>query len=465
MFKERPMKLVIRKDSITCLPEEIQAYILSKLDGKSAAVCKCVCKMWRDIFSGMEAHLHFWLRACLKEIPLYTLIELSKLFELSDGMESLLADLSRNCNGSSIWSKLPWIFWREIYAEFSRYSYIRSGKEKRTELFYPPVHGQVSCLYLKDHAIFTGHESGAVMCWKNIDCGLTCDILYRHHKRVTSISSLDMVLSTANVLNGLGGNKIVSSSRDTTLILYNLDTEQSSVIKYYTKQVNNVRTWGNCFVAAAAKSLIQGQPLWKSVGQSNHIAEITCTLFSHSVSDITAVAFWENSVLSGNEMGNLFHWKGCLGCDQATQQDMIHVANFNSPIKSIYCLGHRIICYTGDNHLHISKYKEDFVFTAHDVYTTLQKTAECVAVTGSILAIGCRSGAVFLYHLPHDKHWDNIDLTIPARIIQTSHDHINFIVIGDDGCGPFVILATEQYYITCVQFQKHKHYVEKTLQL
>ena len=38
--------------SIGRLPEEMQAYILSKLDGKTAIIAKRVCKLWRKIVHG-----------------------------------------------------------------------------------------------------------------------------------------------------------------------------------------------------------------------------------------------------------------------------------------------------------------------------------------------------------------------------------------------------------------------------
>ena len=40
------------KESISRLPEEIQAFILSKLDGNSAAKAKRVCKLWNELLTG-----------------------------------------------------------------------------------------------------------------------------------------------------------------------------------------------------------------------------------------------------------------------------------------------------------------------------------------------------------------------------------------------------------------------------
>ena len=50
MKKMTPM--IGLKESISRLPEEIQAFILSKLDGNSAAVAKRVCKLWNELLTG-----------------------------------------------------------------------------------------------------------------------------------------------------------------------------------------------------------------------------------------------------------------------------------------------------------------------------------------------------------------------------------------------------------------------------
>jgi len=64
--------------------------------------------------------MHFWLRCCLKEIAPYTLVELTQLMQLSGGRETTLVELAKNW-AASLESKLPWMFWREVYAEYFRY--------------------------------------------------------------------------------------------------------------------------------------------------------------------------------------------------------------------------------------------------------------------------------------------------------------------------------------------------------
>lgn len=116
------------KESISCLPEEMQAFILSKLDGNTAAIAKRVCKLWNELLTELETGLHFWLRCCLKEIPTATLVELTRLTLLEGGIDITLYELAKNWE-ESLSSKLPWMFWREVYAEYYRWCYLlRSQK-------------------------------------------------------------------------------------------------------------------------------------------------------------------------------------------------------------------------------------------------------------------------------------------------------------------------------------------------
>ena len=76
-------------------------------------------RIYRTFFSELETGLHFWLRCCLKEIPTATLVELTKLTLLEGGIDITLCELAKNWE-KSLSSKLPWVFWREVYAEYYR---------------------------------------------------------------------------------------------------------------------------------------------------------------------------------------------------------------------------------------------------------------------------------------------------------------------------------------------------------
>lgn len=305
---------------------------------------------------------------------------------------------------------------------------------------------------ITDGVIYSGHRNGNIMGWQNVEDGVTCDLIYKHDRRVTSITGLDMVTSTSALLCGESSNIIVSSSRDTTLKVHNIDTEETKTLRVYSKHVNCVRSWGRYFVAAASGSMLQGQPVWCVSSGDDLNLDMVQQLFSQSAADITAVAFWDNNVISGDEMGNLFHWSGCLKAyGKSAFEDMCHIANLSSPVKCLYLHASRIVCFTADGFLHVSEDFEERHFVSYNIYDAVKKCPECISIRASILAVGFHSGFVFLYHLPSVKSWRSLNLTQPSRIVSTHQEHINAMAIGDDGAGPCVVIATEGTFLTVTQ--------------
>lgn len=49
---KKGVAMVGLKESMSRLPEEMQAFILSKLDGNTAAIAKRVCKLWNELLTG-----------------------------------------------------------------------------------------------------------------------------------------------------------------------------------------------------------------------------------------------------------------------------------------------------------------------------------------------------------------------------------------------------------------------------
>ncbi|KAL4230646.1 hypothetical protein ACF0H5_011023 [Mactra antiquata] len=430
--------------SIMCFPEELHIELLRKVDGKTLAVCKRVCKLWHGLISKLEER-KIWLYKCLLEIPWYIFQELTGL---TVDKKLLYFELCSH-------SPLPWQFWREIYAEYKRFDYITNGIEKRTELYFPFEHGEITCLYIHnpDDVIYSGHDSGNVISWSDINEDKKFRVLYKHYKRVTCIGGLNMVTSLDDLHSCNYGNKIISSSRDSNVILYNIKNRKYQTIRHYNKQVNSLSAWGDHFICGADKSSIQGHPLWRSSNHDDIDINETCILYNQS-SDITAVAFWDNVILSGNDVGDLYIWSHDLQSSIKGRQLMTHVASLESCIKSIYVLGTRVICFTADGQLCISRHKETFEFQKYDFYKKLLKSPECISVRGSILAIGCRSGSVFLYHIEKDEDWDHL-YDIKPRVVKTSHDHVHSIVIGGNTTGPYVAIATNEYCLTIVQYCKY----------
>lgn len=66
------------------------------------------------------------------------------------------------------------------------------------------------------------------------------------------------------------------------------------------------------------------------------------------------------------------------------------------------------------------------------------------------------AGFVYLYHLPSEKAWKQLDLSKPSREIQLVKQHIHAVAIDDFGMGPYVAIATEDYCIHIVKFLNKK---------
>ena len=63
---------------------------------------------------------------------------------------------------------------------------------------------------------------------------------------------------------------------------------------------------------------------------------------------------------------------------------------------------------------------------------------------------------MYVYHLPNEDSWNNLDLSKPASIINTQQEHINAVAIGDDGGGPCIVIATDGSFLTVIQWRRRK---------
>jgi hypothetical protein len=124
----------------TELPEEIQAYILTRLDGASMVRAQRVCSLWRRLLHSLERHLHLWLTCCMRELSPDTLVELTGLTQLTRAREATVISTCR---------QLPWMFWKEVYAEHHRCGLVARGGERHTQLDCSLGCGKITCLALK----------------------------------------------------------------------------------------------------------------------------------------------------------------------------------------------------------------------------------------------------------------------------------------------------------------------------
>ena len=122
--------------SISDIPEELHMYILSRLDGASLYAVKKTCKMWACLVENLEKYFQIWLMCCLKEIPFFMLTEIMGYWQRTVDKKTLI----------KAYKEMPWIFWREIYAEYTRSCMIENTKTNVIDLYYNQAHSMVTSL-------------------------------------------------------------------------------------------------------------------------------------------------------------------------------------------------------------------------------------------------------------------------------------------------------------------------------
>lgn len=126
--------------SFSEVPKEIQAFILSKLDGCSLVRAQRTCRLWYETIHKLERIFHIWLMCCLKEVDTDILIDITGIVQLA----------ALQCKDAvSTLGQMPWHLWRAVYAEFHRAQYINLGTRKTLELYFFMGYGMVTCLQMK----------------------------------------------------------------------------------------------------------------------------------------------------------------------------------------------------------------------------------------------------------------------------------------------------------------------------
>ncbi|XP_060065295.1 uncharacterized protein LOC132545616 [Ylistrum balloti] len=434
------------ESNIMILAKEIQVLILSKLDGLSLARAQKVCRLWYDIVDDFEKYFHVWLRCCLTEISTCDIVEISGLLEIDESDDLILT--------ANNLKKLPTIFWKEVYAEYHRNEFIKNKTKKVLQIEYPKCYGMVTALKLKDNVLFSGHEDGRVISWENIDVGIKDTTLHQHQRMVTDLAVTRAGLTVNHLLLGINNIFVISTSKDSSLILNDMTMGQSTQISYFSKQVNSVSCSGLTFVAAANCSFLQGHPVWDIDYHRKLQANLRCRrdLAGQESTNILSVALHHNKVLASDDIGNLFLYKGTDQVKNTKQDRPVTLGVFGAAVKTILFRDDKAVCLTDDGMLCVSLDLKEF--KQHCVYEALNAVPECIAWRVNIFVIGAKTGKVFLYLVKEDADLFNIDLSEPVGVYDTDSEHVNSVAIGDDGNGPVLAISTEHSWITLVRWTR-----------
>ncbi|XP_041358396.1 probable E3 ubiquitin ligase complex SCF subunit sconB [Gigantopelta aegis] len=425
------------------LPKELQYFILAKIDGISLCMVQRTCSQWRDIVFDLESHFNVWLRCCIKEIPNEIFVKLAGTTELHDINQI-------NSTARNGLKKLHWLFWKQMYIEYITFGKVGKWKPDKTEItLNNSNYGVSTALDFKDNFLVSGHKDGSVVVWDDLnatehDEQMGIHMVSYHFRDVSDVK----VITERN--EGERIKVIVSSSLSSRVHITDLMGKETEIRQYFSKQVNAVSVWGQYFVVAANSSMASGQKV--EVVSTPMSTEVVWELHGHKTSDLSAVAMWADEIVTGDFSGNLMSWK--LAPDQVTNSDPVLLAQFEVSVKYICLQGKNVIILLGDGS--ISFCGQERVFKRvlrQSLFEVLRGTPDCITLHGPLLAVCVTFGSFYLYYVPNQDCWDNLDLMAPLTRVCTEKPLITAISLGHHGTGPLVAVATDDGAISIYKWR------------
>ncbi|XP_076117790.1 uncharacterized protein LOC143085380 [Mytilus galloprovincialis] len=427
--------------SISDIPEEIHMFILSRLDGQSLVRAKRTCKMWACLIENLEKFFGIWLMCCLNEIPLFMLTEIMGYNQKKTDHKILI----KSCK------QLPWIFWREIYAEYKRAFTIEWAKMEMADLYYDQAHSVITSLAIKDGKLLTGHEDGSVFCWKNVAMeGLDLKLVHKHQRRVTCMAVTTTCTDVSELLSSKCHTLIVTGSQDYGVFVSDMTKSNSTELDYYNLQINSVSCFGPYITSVANGSFVQGQSVWHvSTEGSLTVTQESKLEPPDNYSNPVHVALTEDRVFVVEENGGLYRWTWNDGIPNKS----VVITNLSCPVKSLICKDDCLVCLLDNGELEVTDSKSSY-HRKWNINELLQRQPESMAWRGPLFALGTKGGVVYMYLVKDIENMKSLDLTKPAAKLTVEADHVNHIAIGDDGSSPLVAIATEQLHLSLFKFIK-----------
>ncbi|ESO83843.1 hypothetical protein LOTGIDRAFT_236369 [Lottia gigantea] len=421
------------------LPKELQFYILSKCDGDSLINSGKVCTLWLEIIDVLEKSFHIWTGKCLNEIPRRYLVQLTGIPELLD---------KRN---DSYCKDVPWTFWKDVYFDYNRMSVVRDWIPERKVVMMPSQLNTCTALRSRDNILVSGHIDGNVVLWKDeVEPG-RFKLLTRHRSHVTAVDMLNTVESMKEVGEWVDGYTVVSVSRDSSIHVSNPLSDSVKNITLYRGSVNNLSCWGSKFVVAAESSILNGQPVWKV--DHDKTVNVLHELYGHEESCISAATCWNDQIISGDVIGNLYQWK--LNSTTRQQCRPVIVAKFSeSYTKQIYFDGYILLCLLGDGSICWRVGNQKFQTTPNKTELEIfSATPTCLACRARLLVVGLNSGNVLVYYIATEESWLTFNPAVPTCRFRACSDSINCIDVCHDGNTPVIVVSSTNEGISRFTFR------------
>ncbi|GAB1607280.1 uncharacterized protein LOC115213953 [Argonauta hians] len=416
---------------LNAIPEEVLRIIFRKLDGSTLFRMGQVCKYWYRIVDELTQDVSIWCSFCLYEISTSTLEQMTGLVDVDN-----LLECDSRTRDQILSVRLPWQYWREVYIAYCRSRCLRQWHCLRRTVKQSKFRGKPTCVKFHGNLLLTGHENGSVICWEN--AGMkhqTCSMLHQHRSAVTALGVLDF----SNLKNGKILAFTVISSSDDRQLLYTTYRSEHRITRClsHSTTITTISSWGTKLVTGNQDTILHGQWVFTLTSDYNIVRQFH--LLGHGTSNTTSTCLWKNKVASGDDEGNVYIWE--LIDTHKRYLLPWSILKTSGPVQQIILCGERLLCLTGKHTLFI--FHKEKCCVEKNIFLDLIRTPECISLWGSILAIGVKSGIVYIYHVESDQDWMDIDLAAPVYILHSGQEHVLSLDITDSGLGPSLAFATD----------------------
>lgn len=414
------------KINLSELPLELVDQILKHLDAISLAKSRQVCRSWRALLSQQKYNL-FWRSACFRDIG-----------------KDVLIELRGDCADSAFSSNV--IVWEDVYKEWYRSRHIGKWPFVVTEL--KGHKGPIWDVKFSGDQVVTSGQDCTIRIW---DSWTThCITTVQAHR--DSVSSIALRKSTGLLSSAdLPHDLMVSGSRDCLVKVWDLKTLLLTPFHPLTSP--------SCLVTL-----------------HGHTACINCVTvhsnFAASASDDCCVLVWD--ITKGHcyyEISNLGNWVKFV---RLWKDELLLCVTDNNDIllwrvrdKSLSSIAVKDASVDSSCAVTVSgvlgavlRGKSALILTQHDGLSVWENEqghllhnitlnglhgnnvprGECLAMRGALVAIGTRSGAVYIYHV--DGKWED-QFSKAHCLLHVSKSPITAVALDDDGLGPAVVAAGE----------------------
>ncbi|XP_078323492.1 uncharacterized protein LOC111124846 [Crassostrea virginica] len=415
-------------------PNEVLEKLFVYMNAENLMRAKKVCNRWNGVIQTLEQKGSVWLDFCIQEIPVYILFDITKLNELLYAKKGSIF--------YHLLSKLSWVFWKEIFKEYTRTGRIARDLHAITTITYNSDCGQVTALAFNDLLFYSGFENGDVYLWKNIDgCQSRARVGGSVPCPVQAIYCNPEGTTTTKLQKGGSNNTesllivykdLIRLQKDSKGDKWKLDIRR--------KPCENSHEF--CPICPPGQTAAFE---WYS-GNQFHIVtneKETRHVNSNPMEHLTACSHSCGMIVFGRSTGEIMVCEELDSLEtlsDATDMKFKLLGRLGSSVRQVICKGKHIVCLTDDSNIYVSVNMSTFhKIATHDNFCC---HVECIAWHGSVLAIGTKYGFVYVYHIPREAHLQNIDLK-DCTTIQLNCEHVNNIAIGDDGSRVVVAVATD----------------------